>query len=357
MEFRRTEAAESSHAGISVVDPRLVPDWDLRVQALPGATFFHGASWARVLGDTYGYTPLYLIETIEGRMSAVLPLMEVRSWLTGRRGISLPFTDRVEPLCPDQASFDRLYREAEGLAALRGWKYLELRGGRHWRPLARASVSFHSHSLRLVKDTAALFLGFEESTRRAIRKAERSGLDVEFHQDQAAMREFYELVCRTRKRHGVPPQPFAFYSAIQQQVISEKSGWVVLARHQGKAVAGAVYLHAGRGAIYKFGASDEAFQSLRANNLVMWKAIQHYAVQGFESFDFGRSSLHHEGLRRFKLGWGTEECVAEYLEYHFARHEFVLGKDDTKGWHTKVFGAMPSSLSQIVGQVLYRHIA
>jgi len=354
---RRTAAAGFTGEGISVVDPRLIPDWDARVRQLPGATFFHGAAWTRVLAETYGYEPLFLVECRSGALQSVLPLMEVSSWLTGKRGISLPFTDRVEPLCADCDAFDRLYRFAEQLAAERGWRYLELRGGRHWRPQARASVAFHSHLLRLESDTKALFSRFDESVRRAVRKAEKGGLDLGFHQDLPAMREFYDLVCRTRKRHGVPPQPFAFYSAIQRLVIGEKSGWIVLARHQGKPIAGAVYLHSGRGAIYKFGASDEAFQNLRANNLVMWSAIQRYASEGYETFDFGRSSLHHEGLRRFKLGWGTEEAVAEYLEYHFARHEFILGKDDTKGWHTRVFGVMPSSLSQMVGQVLYRHIA
>jgi CelD/BcsL family acetyltransferase involved in cellulose biosynthesis len=350
-------AAGLSSSGISVVDPRQVPDWDARVQALPGASFFHGSAWAGVLADTYHYKLLYLAETLDGVLQSVLPLMEVRSWITGRRGISLPFTDRVEPLCGDQASFDRLYTLAEALATRFDWKYLELRGGRCWRPQACASVSFYSHILELQPDAKGLFARCDDSVRRAIRKAEKAGLELGFHQDLAAMREFYELVCRTRKRHGVPPQPFEFYASIQHKVLAAGQGWIVLARHQGRPVAGAVFLHSGRGAIYKFGASDEAFQNLRANNLVMWKAIEHYAKNGFETLDFGRSSLHNEGLRRFKMGWGARESMAEYMEYQFADKAFVQGRDDTQGWHTKVFNLLPSRVSRALGSFLYRHIA
>ena len=41
----------------------------------------------------------------------LLPLMEVDSWLTGRRGISLPFTDECEPLYPDAESFKNLLQK------------------------------------------------------------------------------------------------------------------------------------------------------------------------------------------------------------------------------------------------------
>ena len=38
--------------------------------------------------------------------------MEVDSWLTGRRGISLPFTDDCEPLCADDETFKSLVANA-----------------------------------------------------------------------------------------------------------------------------------------------------------------------------------------------------------------------------------------------------
>lgn len=40
---------------------------------------------------SYGYLPLYFLKE-KGRLSAVIPMMEVVSILTGRRAVSLPFT-------------------------------------------------------------------------------------------------------------------------------------------------------------------------------------------------------------------------------------------------------------------------
>jgi len=116
-------------------------------------------------------------------------------------------------------------------------------------------------------------------------------------------------------------------------------------------------LHFGRHAIYKFGASDEAQQQLRANNLVMWRAILHYASEGFADLDFGRTSLGNEGLRKFKLGWGARELAADYVRYDFRRSAYVPARDEAQGWHNQVFQALPLPLSRLAGSLLYRHIA
>jgi len=47
----------------------------------------------RVLRETYGHVPLYAARFAGGQLEGLLPLMEVSSPFTGRRGVSLPFTD------------------------------------------------------------------------------------------------------------------------------------------------------------------------------------------------------------------------------------------------------------------------
>ena len=339
------------------VNPLGIPDWDRTLAGLEGAGFFHSRAWAAVLHDTYGYRPEYRAEFAAGRLRALLPMMEVDSWLTGRRGIGLPFTDLAEPLCPDAGSFQRLHLATLGLGRTRGWKYAECRGGRHWLPDAPASTSFWRHVLPLHVGETALLSGFEDSVRRAIRKAERGGLKIEFAKTPDAMHEFYRLLGMTRRRHGVPPQPWHFFANLQRHALAAGHGWIVLARQAGLPVAGAVFLHFGRHAIYKFGASDEAHQQLRANNLVMWRAILHYASEGFVDLDFGRTSLGNEGLRKFKLGWGAREQQADYTRYDFRHSGYVTARDEARGWHNRVFQVLPLPLSRLAGSLLYRHIA
>jgi lipid II:glycine glycyltransferase (peptidoglycan interpeptide bridge formation enzyme) len=286
-----------------------------------------------------------------------LPLMEVDSWLTGRRGIALPFTDDCEPLCPDGEEFQKLFAGAVEFGKSRNWKYLELRGGRELLGEVPASLSFYGHGLDLTAGADKLFSQLESSVRRAIRKAEKSGVTVEILKNVEAVRIFYALQCQTRKKHGLPPQPFKFFLNIHRHILSQNMGMIVLARHQGRPVAASVYFNFDDRAIYKFGASDEKFQELRGANLVMWAAIKEFVRRGAKHLDLGRTSIANEGLRKFKLGWGATEHKIEYVKFDLKKNEFVADADETSGWHTRVFRIMPVFLARAVGAALYKHWA
>lgn len=345
---------------VQCLNPLTDPDWDTRAAAIPGTTFFHRAAWARVLHATYGYEPCYFVQNADDVPTALIAMMGVSSWLTGRRGVSLPFTDECAPLCPDEATFQALFNAAKTHGRARGWKYIEVRGGaEHFVREAgfQPSTSFWGHRLKLGADETALFNGCESSVRRALRKAEQSGVAVRTATDLAAVKTFYGLMCQTRKRHGVPPQSWDFFANIHRHVIGPGHGCVVLAEKGSVPVAGAVYLHSGKAVIYKYGASDETMQHLRANNLVMWSAIKWHAQRGFSTLDFGRTSLDNEGLRRFKLGWGTEEYRVEYAKLDLPSGKYAAGKDRASGWHTRVFQRIPIPIARVIGAALYRHVA
>jgi hypothetical protein len=339
------------------VNPLEETGWDAALQSYPSSSVFHTAAWATVLHASYGYTPVYFALRDSGRLLGLLPLMEVDSWLTGRRGVSLPFTDDCEPLCPETGGLTRVFQEVMAYAHERDWKYLECRGGKEFFGGAPASTAFWGHRLIFDGNEEAMFTKVESSVRRAIRKAEKGGVAIEFAQSLDAMRTFYGLHCKTRNRHGLPPQPFRFFQNIHDYILSQDHGFVVLARYQQVPVAAAVYFHWGKKAIYKYGASDEAFQHLRANNLVMWEAIKWYGRREFRQLHFGRTSLTNQGLRRFKLGWGTEEHSIEYVRYDRRKDGFVTVKDGASGWHSHVFNMLPEPLSRLVGAMLYKHMA
>jgi len=363
---------------IECVNPLSDRRWDAAIASSPEASFFHTSTWARVLHETYSFSPTYFMDGPEisdgsaglrpaaervtdprSRPSspALLPMMEIDSWLTGRRGASLPFTDECEPLCADPEAFSSLFKTAITHGKSRRWRSIEFRGGHGWPAPPRPAVTFYGHRLDFAKDPVALFNQLDSSVRRAVRKAEQSGLTVEFSTSLATMRDFYHLLGKTRQRHGVPPQPFRFFENIQHHVLAAGKGTLVLARQGSVPVAGAVYLHSGKTVIYKFGASDEAFQHLRGNNLVMWRAIEWFARNGFEGMDFGRTSLGNDGLRRFKLSWGTTERSIHYFKYDLSSDSFVTSHDQASGWHNRVFRILPRSVSQWIGTALYKHIA
>jgi hypothetical protein len=318
---------------------------------------FHSLAWAKVIHATYGFRPVYLTQGSDEVRHAALPLMEIESWWSGRRGVSLPFTDECQPLVRHPGDLAGLRAALATLASSRRWRTWELHGGAELVPEAPDSVRFLGHDVTLSRDTSAVFIRCDEATRRAIRKAERCGVTVDFAHDEAAVREFHHLACLTRRRHGLPPQPFRFFAAIQRHLIDRQQGFVALARRGAETVAGAVFLHFGSGAVFKFGASAPAARPIRANNLVLWRAIERCCALGLTQLDLGRTSLANEGLRRFKLGWGATERTVGYRRHDCHRQAFITSKDRAHGWHNHVFRTLPSPVSRALGHFLYRHLA
>lgn len=329
-------------------------DWDKRLQAFPDASFFHTSAWLNVLRSTYGFKPHHVV--LNGSEAGVLPILEIDSWLTGRRGASLPFTDDCTALALDPLIRTSLIRAAQEICRTRQWRHWDYRGGREAWPDASPAVSYYAHTLRLTPDTASLFRQCDSSTRTAVRKAETAGVEIEFSNTPESTAEFYKLVGITRRRQGLPPQPASFFHQIQQHVLASKSGTLVLGRVNGKPAAGALFFHFRNTIVYKFGASDESFQDARPNNLVMWRAIENFAQKGYKVLNFGRTSLANVGLRRFKRAWGAQESTLDYVRWS-PRHGFQTDADRASGWHTRIFRSLPPSLSRLIGALAYKHIA
>ena len=283
--------------------------------------------------------------------------MEVDSWLTGRRGIALPFTDDCEPLYYDAAAIQRLIQGALKFGRARGWKSVEWRGGQELFGETPASLSFYGHTVELVEDQDRMFARLDSPVRRAIRKAEKGGVMVTISQTLEAMKVFYSLQCKTRRKHGLPPQPFAFFQNIFEHILSKNLGMIAIASCQQRPIAASVYFQLGTRAVYKYGASDEAFQDLRGPNAVMWEAIKWHARNGATTLHLGRTSIENGGLRRFKLGWGAGEQKIEYFKYDMRKDRFITETDESTGWYNRAFKLLPTGLSRLIGALLYRHCA
>ena len=310
----------------SIINPLFHPNYDEEILRLSKASVFHSSAWARVLSESYGYEPFYFGSTKNGRILSLLPVMEIRSLLTGARGVSLPFTDLCPEIAEDQFPTNNHSDQIASFGKIRKWRYFELRGARFAEPKWKPFCSYYSHELDLRKGEKELFSNLRGSTKRNIKKAVKEGVEVECSSSLQSLRTFYNLHCTTRKKHGLPPQPFKFFKKLHQHLISKGHGLVSLANYHGKMAAGAVYLHFGKKAVYKFGASDPKYTNVRPNNQVMWESIRRYINMGFESLAFGRTDMDNEGLLQFKRGWGVEEKVIDYYLYDLSKSKLSKKK-------------------------------
>jgi hypothetical protein len=337
-------------------DPLDSENWDESLRALPGSSFFQTSAWAAVLCKSYGYRPVYLAMWKGSVMKALLPCMDVSSILTGKRGVSLPFTDHCEPMAADAAQFQELFQAMITIGKRRSWKHLELRGGETFLQNEEPFEYFYGHVLDLTAGLKQLSAGLRDSTRRNIKKAEKLNIEISISATPQALDEFCRLNALTRREHGLPPQPRKFFDCVFEHIISRNRGFIALATMDKRVIAANVYFHAADKVIYKYGASDKSYQNLRANNLVMWDAVKWSCDHGFKSLCFGRTEPENEGLRQFKAGWGAREYRINYYKYDLEKQIFVKSAGSISPVFKKIFGKMPLPVLKMTGNVLYRHM-
>lgn len=340
-----------------IINPVQNPGWDLVVALHPDATCFHTSAWAKVLHKTYGHQPFYLQFSRGRSLAALVPLMEVHSAFTGRRGVCLPFSDLCEPLIFDSEVTDLVKDRIVDFARERCWKHLEIRGGKSFQSQSRltAPPKFYGHTL-VLRRSEEMADRFDSQVRRAIRKAERSNLTAQVDRTRGAMDDFYRLHVQTRRRHGLPPQPASFFLNIHEYIIKPGLGFVVLARRGSRPIAAAVFFRFGKNAVYKYGASDKKFQEFRPNNLVMWQGIRLLAREGAEKLHFGRTDFENSGLRRFKLSWDTHEESIDYFRVDPSGRQCSDPVRREGGLHKRVFGRLPLVFNRLAGSILYPHL-
>lgn len=342
------------------VDPLEDPRWDEAVLSHEAASVFHSSAWARVLVKTYGHRPTYFRWALQDRTLALAPLMEVCSRFTGRRTVCVPFADCCAPLVfpgADQADLDQ---DLATMATERGWSYMELReGNRDGLTDQRADATFIAHEMDLQGSREELEAGFSSSARRCLRQASRNGIAARVSDSWDAMEAFYRLHLLTRQRHGVPPQPLAFFRNIHQELVARGHGFVVIAQHRGSPVAAAVFLHFGSSGLYKFGASNCDMWDLRPNHAVMAEGIATLAERGVRHLHFGRTDPDQDGLRRFKRQWGAKETPLFYSKFEPKTMQWTIVRNSnlaSAGWTHAVGRRLPGVAHRILGRLLYPHL-
>jgi CelD/BcsL family acetyltransferase involved in cellulose biosynthesis len=328
------------------IDPISDSRWADLVNRHPSSSVFHTPEWLRALHRTYGFKPVVLTTSPPGsELTSGIPFCRVRSILTGRRLVSLPFSDHCQPLSAPEELLDALPEicDREKL------KYVEL------RPLALPAASrltssqrYRFHVLDLSPPLEEIFRRFHaDCIRRKIRRAEREGLECATGRSNRLIDEFYSLQVVTRQRHGLPPPPREWFENVVAEM-GERAA-IRVARFQGRAIASILMLRHKRTAIYKYGGSDTGDNSRGGTQLILWQAIEEAKAEGMQSLDMGRGDIDEEGLSIFKERWGAARQEIAYLRYP--------ARFDSRELSSNMLSKLPKSILVMAGRLLYRHMA
>lgn len=296
------------------IDPRTSPLWQTLVVKTQSSVF-HSPSWIQVLTDTYGWeASAYVIVDEAGEPCAGIPLCRIAD-MFGDRIVALPFSDYCDPLIRDAESWRVLIEKL-----LPEQVPIKLRCLHNDVPLSDKRFSLVKqaawHRLDLRPDLEALWKTMHDSTHRAIRKSEREGLTVRMAESEPELRVFFEMHLKIRKyKYGLLAQPYSFLQNIWRHFVEPQHGFLMLAIHEDKIVAGDFFLEWKDTLYYKFNASLHDDLSHRPNDLLIWHGIQEGKKRGLTYLDFGLSDIDQEGLIRYKRKFGAEEKTISFLNH------------------------------------------
>lgn len=348
----------SPRNGVWAIDPLRDDRWPGLIARHPNASVFHTRGWLEGLQAAYGYEPIAFTTSAptETLTNAVLFCI-VRSWLTGSRFVSLPFSDHCEPLVRDADQFRKLCAHVESLRKEQRWKYVELRSANPLLEFGKefsCAATYHLHRLDLRPSLDVLRKGFhKDCIQRKISRAERESLTYEAGRSPLLLQQLYGLLQLTRSRHHVPPQPIEWFQSLV--ACMGKDVCIRVASKDSLPIAGILTLDHGKTMVYKYGGSDTRFNNLGATPMLFWRAIKEAKEAGMEELDLGRSDLNNEGLIAFKRRWSATDSAlttwripsaagAPYFEHLKAR----LARG--------VCTFLPDSVMTMVGRFLYPHI-
>jgi hypothetical protein len=333
--------------------------WLEFIRGFPEATLFHHPAWINTICQCYGYEPFFLVgKDQSGNIIAGVPLVKVTSFFQRKKLISLPFTDHCQPLALNNEDLPFLVSGLVNL--LESYNEVELRWHYPGSPQMHTNEGHVLSQVRLDPDPAIVSANIQRKYVRQVQVAQERGVHVELGNRLDQLNDFYRLHTQSRRRHGLPVQPWRYFRVLYHQVVLEDFGFLITAYQAGECVAAGLFLAWNQTLIEKYSATCEAGRRSLAMDLVLWQAICWGCENGMSKMDMGRTDLRDQGLRYFKKRWGAEEnpltysiitkkVVADSTQHH-AGHASFLSFANT------LLRRMPVWVCRLTGELFYQYL-
>ena len=342
-----------------VYDPIENPQWAALVDRHPAASIFHSPGWLGALRQTYGYEPFIVTTSTGSTLENGLVACRVNGW-TSSRLVSLPFSDHCDPLMEDAAQLSESLRHLLDHGRASGVSSLELRPTPNaavlldrTKPELASGDAFCFHQLDLRPSETEIFGRFHHSaTQYAVRRAKREALSYEKGISERLLVNFYRLLRMSRRRHGLPPQPLAWFRNLLANLGDRVS--IHVASKQDKPIAGILTLTFKTTTYYKYGGSDAAYHRLGSMPFLLWQVIRHARATGSTQLDLGRSEVDQPGLIAFKDRLGAAKSTLTYL--HHPQQRTGVRTSWVSRAARGMFAHLPDSALDLTGKLIYKRL-
>ncbi|MFT3775009.1 MAG: GNAT family N-acetyltransferase [Minicystis sp.] len=298
---------------VEELNPRAHAEWDAYVDASPLGNCYHLTAWGTVASRAYGHRAPYLVarEHAGGPIRGGLPLLIIQSPI-GRYVTNAMFggycpvlaeTPEVRRALLDGA-LDLVRRVRASRFTFKAIHEAECPPGFARQDLGGVAT------LSLEGGPDELWKRFRNKTRNAIRKAQKSDLEVRAGAEE--LPRFYDVLAQNYHRKGTP----IYGVAIMRELCAAlpTSTEIVTLWKDGQAISGALVLYHKDVVYVPFCSSRAEHFNLNPNNLIYWEIMRRASARGMKTLDFGRSPIGSSSMA-FKLGWGAVETPQPHFTY------------------------------------------
>ncbi|MBM3503519.1 MAG: GNAT family N-acetyltransferase [Alphaproteobacteria bacterium] len=295
--------------------------WAERYGALCAATPSHliYATWSfrSFLRDTLGCRPSYLGAIDQaGNLVAALPLMSQEGRF-GRVVNSLPFFGSNGGLIgADPAARATLWSAYVGIARAPGTAAATVifaPGESVDLPVAPDFADRRIGQitdLGLARSSEALFAAIDGSSRRNVRKAESSGVEVVIDND--AFPALQDIHRENMAAIGGREKPTRFFELLPRHFRAGVEYNIYVARLGGEIVAALLLFYAGRTVDYYIPATRLSARAAQPSAAILFRAMRDAADAGYTAWNWGGTWVTQDGVLRFKRKWAAHDVPYDY---------------------------------------------
>lgn len=199
-------------------------------------------------------------------------------------------------------------------------------------PFKRGVAEQPEHTILadLSPDEDTLFAGLHKMARRNVRTAERMGVTAGRDDD---FEGFWDIFTATNERAQLGSFPREYYETLLREGNKDGSAaYLVLSRHEGRPLAGGMFLAIGDNTAYLYGGSirddrppleGDKRKDAKAPDAFYWNAMLDAKARGYTTFDYWGiprlldDSKHSYGVFKMKLKFSTNR-------YWFPAYDLAL---------------------------------
>ena len=338
---------------LATADAAAAAAWDAFVFSCPRATFFHRAGWQAILRDVFKHDTHFLVAKTGGRITGVLPLAHVKSWLFGSALTSLPFAVYGGVAADDEASAQALEAEAQRLAKTLQVPHLEMRNVQRRHPDWPVQDLYVTFRKAILPEEEANMLAIPRKQRAMVRKGIKNGLTSSL---DVGIDRFFALYADNVHRHGTPALPRHYFEALQR-VFGQDCEVLTVSGPDGQPLSSVLSFYFRDEVLPYYAGDAEAARDLAANDFKYWDLMRRACARGLKTFDYGRSK-QGTGSFAFKKNWGFEPQPLHY-EYCLYKRESVPQNNPTNAKYKlliETWRRMPLGLANWLGPFVVRSL-